>query len=525
MPQIWPVSAVSWQPQVMTLPAYSRFLLDLRGGLKASDADYSDLFGRDSLRMAKALASEHPEAALVILCSLAGFMGTNTNPSTGEFPDAVPHQVHRQFTSGVVIPDELERRIEEWPTKWGVRIKTNRHFGRHFVIYNDTDAQALFVIVLAHLHRLHPARHVLTRRFVHWATNEARTLGEAAQGVLGHIVRMIDASDLGLYEMPNTNPKQTSPSGVLFDGFDAYWHPTPSGPQPVNWTRMAYAHTQPLAYEALLCGNELGLTTPDGRTWTDLAHALRQHAVSHFELDGGNTLPPAAIDRTPDGKPRPVRLQSLATLELLSGRFLHDLPFAPDLVCQLVKWLYNPEILTPVGGRCQPLTYAKYEGEYAPYQGTASVWAIMQWIIAEGLLDWELYPLFHDLAVHRMAAGLDRSGAGLEFWPVHRESGLVCYHPEGPRQHQSLEMAFAERPQSCQGWSLTSGYAALLRSAQSYPRLQFTSWQRQLVNEALAMAEPIPPAASLRPEVPIYINTTLGRKLKADRAHQLGLSA
>jgi hypothetical protein len=510
----------------MTISAYLAGLLDLRGGLKASDAEYGYLFGRDSLRTAKALASNHPNAALEILAVLAGFMGVKTDPATGEFPNAIPHQVYRQVENGLFVPDELGTLIEKWPAGWGIPIETNQHFGRHFVTYNASDVQPLFVIVLARLHRLHPRQQILTRRFTHWATGEPRTLGEAAERVLGHIARMIGISDLELYEVPSTNPRQTSPSGVLFDAFDAYMHPTPQGPKPINWTRVAYVHNQSLAYEALLCGHDLGLR-PDGPSWTDLARSLRRHAISRFELDdGSNVLPPAAIDRTPQGQPRPVRLQSLAVLELLAGRFLRDLPFAPDLVCQLIKWLYNPEVLTPVGGRCQPLVYAWSEGGYAPYQGTASVWAIMQWIVAEGLLDWELYPLFHDLAIHRMAAGLDRSGSGLEFWPVHRETGLVCYHPDQTNRHRhGLEMAFAELPQARQSWSLASGYAALGRLAEGYPNLQRGSWQRRLVREALAVAKSIPPAATMRPEVPIYINTTLGRRLQTERIRSLGLPA
>jgi len=510
----------------MTVSTYRAHLLDLQAGLKASDGEFVGLFGRDSLRMAKALAPLHPDAALEILAALAGFMGIKTDPTTGEFPGAIPHQVHRQVTHGMLVPDELEQRIEAWPAKWGVPIATSQHFGRHFVTYNTTDAQPLFVIVLELLHRLHPRKQVLTRRFKHWATGETRTLGEAAERVLSHISRMTTASDLGLYEVPNTNPRQTSPSGVLLDAFDAYWHLTPQGPQPLNWSRVAYVHTQPLAYEALLCGIKLGLSSPDSHNWISLALSLRSQTISYFELEDGDALPPAAIDRDAKGQPRPVRLESLAILELLSGQFLHDLPFGPELVRQLVTWLYSPEVLTPVGGRCQPLAYAKYEGDYAPYQGTASVWAIMQWIVAEGLLNCELYPLFHDLAILRMAAGLDRSGSGLEFWPVHRETSLVCYHPNDPLRHpHGLAMAFAQYPQTSQGWSLTSGYTALLRSAEGYPGLQRGSWQRRLVRKAQATAASIPPAAAMRPEVPIHIDTAQGHRLQANRARHLGLPA
>lgn len=515
-----------WQPRTMTLLAYYRGLLNLNGGLKASDAEYSDLFGRDSLRVAKGLAPSHPELALSILCHLAQFTGTWYNALTNEFPDAIPHQVHRQITDGIVMPSDLENSIEQWPEKWGVQIQTNHQFGRHFVIYNDTDAQALFVIVLALVNRLHPEKQALSRCSMHWASGRLRTLGETATLVLGHIRRMIDSSDLGLYEVPNTNPRQTSPSGVLLDGFDSYWHPTPGTATPVNWSRVAYLHTQQLAYEALLCGHELGLPAPDAHGWPAAAQALQRQAIHHFALDNGNTLPPAAIDRDPKGRPRPVNLQSLGILELLEGRFLKDLPFGPDLVRQLVMWLYSPDVLTPVGGRCLPLPYAEYEGEYAPYQGTTSVWGIMDWIVSEGLANWELYPLFHDLAVLRLAAGLDRSGSGVEYWPVHRESGLVCYHADQPVRHRhGLELASSNRPQANQGWSLSSGYAALTRAAAGYPEQGPGSWQRRLTAEALEVAETVLPAAAMQPEIPIYINTKRGQLLKDRRAAALGLSA
>ena len=112
---------ILWQPQVMTAEAHLAGLLDVRGGQKASaGGTYDDLFGRDSLRMAKVLALYHPDAAIEVLCALAQYQGVTTDAATNQFPDAIPHQVHRTIVNGVAIPDELEKEVAYWADKWGV---------------------------------------------------------------------------------------------------------------------------------------------------------------------------------------------------------------------------------------------------------------------------------------------------------------------------------------------------------------------------------------------------------------------
>ncbi|HEX7259396.1 MAG TPA: hypothetical protein VF272_00500 [Candidatus Saccharimonadia bacterium] len=522
------MSTSVWFPSVVTPTFLTRELLAVKGGQKASAGGvYDDLFLRDGARVAKAIAKHHPGAAIAVLLALAQFQGEQADASTNEFPGALPHQVHREFVGGMMSSPTLIEHSARYASTWGVAMRGSSHCGHHFAIYNDSDGQCLFVIVLRRLMQLHPRLNVLGREYRHWATNTTRSLAVAATEVLRFLVRMIHDSNLGLYEIPNTNPRQTSPSGALFDGFDAYFHPAKDGIRPVNWRLVAYIHNQQLAYEALLCGAELFPDDRNVQLWLDTADQLRRNAVRLFGLDSGTGFPPAAYDRDEFGRARPVHLESLASLELLEGRFLSGLLTQTEIVRMLVKWLYSEAVMTAVGPRCQPLKYAPLEGEYCPYQGTPSVWAIMDWIVAEGLHNQGLDPLFHDLALLRMTAGLDRSGTAIESWPVHRETGAVCYRPHETttRGDADLVMACSEVGQLRQAWSISSGLAALEAQAIGYRDVPGNSWQEQLCKEALSAVSHIFPAADNRPEILIHIDLERGRELKAKRVAQMGLAA
>ncbi|HUC20686.1 MAG TPA: hypothetical protein VMR98_04290, partial [Candidatus Polarisedimenticolaceae bacterium] len=199
----------------------------------------------------------------------------------------------------------------------------------------------------------------------------------------------------------------------------------------------------------------------------------------------------------------------------------------PDVVRMLVEWLYSEQVMTAVGPRCQPLKYAPLEGEYCPYQGTSAVWAVLDWITAEGLLNQGLAPLFHDLALERMVAGMDRTGSAIECWPVHRKTGAVCYRPHlsTTMEGASLTMACAEIGQQNQAWSISSGHAALMAQAAGYDMPGRAGWERELCERALIVAREIPPAAVNRPETSIYIDLKRGKRLKKQRARKIGLVA
>lgn len=77
-----------------------------------------------------------------------------------------------------------------------------------------------------------------------------------------------------------------------------------------------------------------------------------------------------------------VGLESNAAAEILNGPFLKCID-GPDYVKAILKWLYSPQVMTPIGPRMISKKFAKYEGEYYAYQGTGAVWPHANGIIAK----------------------------------------------------------------------------------------------------------------------------------------------
>lgn len=277
----------------------------------------------------------YPWLAREMLGVLPQEEGVQHDSSTNEFPDALPHQVFREVVGGRYAPSAQVEAVERWAGIWGVPLRTDPTGARTLVIFNSSDAPLLYLVSLGAFCRLPGGRIVLGDRFIHRPTGEVRTVAEAARRCIAFVARVLSTardSGLDLYAVPNTNPRQTSPSGVMRDGFDAYYRPGGGQDEALDYSLVAYVENQALLYEGLtLAALELFPDDPDAPEWLAAAASVRASTLKQFWIEDWQMFCPA-VDRR-----GPVALHSTAAAELLNGPFLDDIPDAPDYVRTIVE--------------------------------------------------------------------------------------------------------------------------------------------------------------------------------------------
>jgi hypothetical protein len=499
------------------------------GGIAASGqrAGFGgNLFTRDACRAMLDTMDHYPSMTRELLSTLPQMQGTEFNEASNEFPDAMPHQTFRQIAGGKRLPDKQVENVEYWTGKWGVEMKYNDIDGKWFTIYNSSDGPPLYLITLAEFKRLPEGKDVMNDEFLHRPTGEVRTVAEAGRRCIDSIMSFLEESEAkgsGLYAVPNTNPKQTSPSGVMRDGFDSYYYPEGESGKPVDFGFLAYIDNQALVYEALmLAANELYPDDEKAPLWRAKAEELRLRAMEAFWMEESQFFA-AAVDING----RQVALESSAAAEILNGPFLKT-DDGPDYVKAITKWLYDPNVMTPAGPRMLSRKFDKYEGEYYAYQGTGSVWIHASGIIAKGLRKhWGLFAPSYDIGVRRTLGLLNRTGESTELVMVQRESNEPVYNPYSSeiRAVGSLAIAAAELGQEDQTWAASAGLREIWDWQHGMPEERPGSWQRAIARQIMDVAMSIPAASENRPAQPLHIDLDKGRSLKAQRAEQMGLAA
>lgn len=500
------------------------------GGIAASGqrAGFGgNLFTRDAARMMRDTMDKTPSMTRELLSILPQMQGMDFNEATNEFPDAMPHQTFRQIAGGRRLPDKQVENVEYWTDKWGVEMQYNKTDGKHFTIYNSSDAPLLYLITLAEFRRLPEGKDVMNDEFLHRPTGKVRTVGEAGRRsveAIMHFLKESEAAGSGLYVVPNTNPSQTSPSGVMRDGFDSYYYPEGETGTPVDFSFLAYIDNQALAYEALmLAANELYPDDDEAQEWRVKAEELRERTMNAFWMEGAQFFA-AAVDKNN----KQVALESNAAAEILNGPFLKDLKNGPDFVRGILKWLYGPSVMTPVGPRMISRKFERFEGEYYAYQGTGAVWPHASGIIAKGLRNhWDIYGPSYDIGVRRTLGLLDRASEAVELAYVHRESNEPIYNPYPLEIHAvgAVAIAAAELGQEDQGWAVTAGLREIWDWQRGVPEERPGSWQRALARQVMDLAADIPPASEGKPTASYYVDLERGKELKQKRAQEMGLSA
>jgi hypothetical protein len=485
-----------------------------------------NLFTRDACRMMRDTMDKYPSMTRELLSILPQMQGMKFNAATNESPNAMPHQTFRQIVGGRRLPDKQVESVEFWTSKWGVEMQYNDNDGKWFTIYNSSDGPLLYLITLAEFKRLPEGKNVMKDEFLHRPTGEVRTVAEAGRRCVDSVMHFLEESEdkgSGLYVVPNTNPKQTSPSGVMRDGFDSYFYPEGETGEPVDFGFLAYIDNQALAYEALmLAASELYPDDEKAPQWRAKAEELRQRTMEAFWMEESQFFA-SAVDI--DG--RQVKLESNAAAELLNGPFLQG-NNGPDYVKAILKWLYDPRVMTPAGPRMLSRKYENYEGEYYAYQGSGAVWTHANGIIAKGLRNhWGIFAPSYDIGVRRTLGLLNRASESVELAFVHRESNEPVYNPYASdiRVVGAIAIAAAELGQEDQGWAASAGLREIWDWQHGVPEERPGSWQRAIARQVIDVALSIPAACEDKPTQPYYVDLKKGKLLKAQRAEQMGLAA
>lgn len=376
---------------------------------------------------------------------------------------------------------------------------------------------------MAEFARLPEGRGILNDEFIHRPTGTRRTVGEAGLYCTDAILRSIKASEekgSGLYVVPNTNPKQTSPSGVMRDGFDAFYYPEGDTGKKVDFDFLAHIDNQALVHEALQAAAELYPDDDAVNEWLGKAEEIRQRTIEAFWMPDQNTFA-AAVDQNG----RQVQLESTAAVEVLNGPFLKDYPNGIDIVRGLVRWLYSDGVMTPIGPRMMHKKFGKFEGDYYAYQGSGAVWPHVNGIITKGLRQHGLYTPARDLGLDRTLGWLNRSGEAIEMGYVDRDTNEPCYNPYPQVKRMGAKaLAAAELGQLDQAWAASAGLAEIW-AAPFYREERLGSWQRSFGREIMDIARHIPKASNSEPAADLYIDQEKGSRLKKERAQRTGLVA
>jgi len=485
-----------------------------------------NLFTRDACRIIRDTMGAYPSMAREVLGMLPQMQGIEYNEATNEFPDAMPHQTFRQMVGGRRLPDAQVEIAEYWAHKWGATMQHNDVDGKSFTVYNSSDAPLLYLITLAEFAKREEGKGVLNDAFLHRPTGKMRTVGEAGRRCVDAIMRSLAASEekgSGLYAVPNTNPLQTSPSGVMRDSFDAYYYPEGEFGRPVDFSFLAYIDNQALAYEALLAAaNELYPDDEQASEWHAAAETLRERALTAFWMETSQFFAAAV-----DAEGNQVALESNAAAEMLNGPFLKN-DAGPDYVQAILQWLYDPSVMTPVGPRMLSRKFDRFEGDYYAYQGTGAVWPYANGIIAKGLRNhWGIFWPAHDIGVRRTLGLLNRANEAVELAFVHRESNEPVYNPyhSVARAAGGLAIAASGLGQLEQGWTASAGLREIWDWRRGIPNERAGSWQRALARQVMDAAQSIPAAAKNRASQPCYIDLEKGIALKNRRAENMGYAA
>lgn len=495
------------------------------GGMAASSQDGSfggNLFSRDTLRVLRDVMQfpEYRSFVREMLSTLPQWQGMEYNSETNEFPDALPHQVFRQIVGGRYLADEHVETAEKWTAQWGVPMTNSPQTGKQFVLYNSSDAVPLYLIALAEYCEATGRKDILSDRFYHHPTGEVRTVGDAALRCISYIVRVIENNRGqvdGLYAVPSTNPRQTSPSGVMRDGFDAYVRPDGT---PIDYSLVAYVENQALAYEALWVALvSLFPDHPDAQQWMSLSGMLRRRTIDRMWLADQQFFA-SAIDS--HGL---VETRSSAAFEMLNGPFFNVVDNASGYVGALVRALYGEDFMTPVGVRMISLRHRELENDYYSYQGTGVVWGVTNGTVQSGLRKHNLHVLADDLGGKRLVGWFNRSGGAPELCYVHRDTNTPLYRP---RMEQREFGPYGDRPvyasdpgQYQQAWSASAALRCCLE-AKPDDRAYVQPWQGQLAQEVAGMAAQLPTAMDVESNRKLVIALTSGRAIRQRRMEAFG---
>lgn len=496
------------------------------GGISASGQSAGfggNLFTRDTLRVLRDVMHIPQMQSFVrqMLVTLLQWQGVKDDDTTNESPNALQHQVFRQIVGGIRLDDSVVESAEYWTGQWGVPMTATPETGKQFVVYNSSDGPPLYIITLCEYMDKYGSQ-ILNDKYVHWPTGQERTVGEGALRCVEFILQRIrkgEEAGHGLYGVPNTNPLQTSPSGIMRDGFDAYV--TRSG-RPADYGSMIYVENQALVYEALrVAGVYLSPTLEHQHEWFESADKVKEFTFEDLWLEDEKFFA-AGLDKF-----GVVDMVSSSAFELLDSPFFDEVLYGSDYVRELVLRLYSPEFMTPIGCRMTSTVHAEQEGEYAPYQGSSAVWGVTNGVIERGLRRQGLIRPASDIG-NRLVEWFNASREAYEMTFVDRR-GIPILKPELVQDYDGLisergVVCAAEFGQPNQAWSAS---AALRILTEPYPRvIPVEDWQSSINNDVADLAWSVPTLSEFGGSIarPL-LDMERGKVLKEQRKQQLAAAA
>ncbi|MBX4196949.1 hypothetical protein KW801_00120 [Candidatus Saccharibacteria bacterium] len=499
------------------------------GGIAASTIDGE--FGgaritRDYLAVMSDLMESQPGLVREGFSQIPKEQGIEFDSATDQQLNRLPHQVAYNMWDGRRVPCYVSENRREWAKKWGIPFDEQNGF----IVWNQTDASQ-YVHELRRFVDLYGTS-VLNDKFIHKPTQEIRTVKEAALRQLDWMVSAIEDSNLGLLEVQEFNSRQTSWSGVMRDGYDAYFHPKGEYGYAVNKDKpIAYFENQAWATQAFL--DAIYLFKHDERSeisgrrskWQDISHDLPQRAFDLFRIDKEDYFA-AAIDRGENGQPQKVDQISVDIAKTLAApEFYHNLTDKTvnpdDVLAGIVRKIFSPAFMTPAGLRMLDLRHSSQEGDYFAYQASKAVWPYIQFKLSNALRGIHLPELALEIELNRAIPAIENANSFTELGWVTPE-GIVLYQPAPDITESAIEIAAEQWPSRNQAWTISGVSAALSAAKKRFKKSE--SWHRNVTDEALAGIKDIKNISQLTSEefLPYRIDFEAGRRLGRQRAIAMG---
>jgi hypothetical protein len=427
-----------------------------------------DLLGGETVQAAEEIARE-------VILTMTKYLGTRDSapgPNSNEERRGKAHHEHRALVMDgrPVSPASAEmcRRLAEL---WGGT-------ENGFTYYGSADVTPQYIRLVAKFCSRHGDR-VLDAVVVD-KDGGRLSVREGVRRALQFLATEVEKSELGLLEYVSTNPRglehhswtETSLAYLLPDGRLAN-----------RFQPIASVEIQGLTYDALVDGRQL-VEEKLGRHLQALADRLQASTLEHFWMEECQYFA-MAVDRDATSR-RWRRIDAVSSKPgtLLDTKIFDTLGPAERrrYVEGVVRTIYSPQLLTPVGVRCRSLDHAGLH-DLVDYHGVRVSWPKETNDVGRGLWQQGFSGLGAQLDA-RLLNGVNAGRGTWEFFLVDAD-GTVDYDPHRQRPARvGAEPTLVKAgniPEQPQTWTVTAALEARARLRDgAAPRLSGEPWQDAL---------------------------------------------
>lgn len=435
------INPKEWSLSVVTTDKMNLFEPVLAGdrGVFASNGSLykGAVFGRDSLEVAEDLYIFDEDIPKNIIRTIASLQGLEYSPLREEEPGKIHHE-HRRSLDIDLQQDVLVRMFKNLSAKWGGDNK-------EFTYYGSVDATPLFVRLVGKYIEAYGdsilSEGIYDKRGDHY--DLYRYLERSADW----LEHKIAVSSLGFVEYHRSNPLGIQ-NQVWKDSEEGYVHI--NGEKVSHREPVAPLEVQAYTYDALLALSKVFQRS----RYAELAKNLNARIIDNFWVEDGQFFA-QAIDRGPDGQPRPVLVPSSNEGLLLDSGVLDD---KPQLAQKIIANMTSVDFLTRAGVRCRSIKYANLV-PYADYHGSYAVWPKETSDIARGMFRHGYVNEGLDLS-RRIVSAFSEAGDYFELFYVDEND-----HMRRPFDVDSTsKLKWGERPciaEPGQAWSISAFIQAM----------------------------------------------------------------